>query len=680
MTKIKTKDISVVVQGAIHSEWTPLVLKSIRKALPNATIILSTWEGTNVSELDYDVLVLNKDPGPNICSDGSSFNLSRQIYSTIQGLKKVKTKYAIKIRSTCMLNDGRFLKFFDKFNQFLPRHQIFKKRILIPSHYTVLGAGEDEYSDISTKYLFEISDWFFFGLTKDLIKLFDIPLAPQKHTYALKHYMANHELLLTKRNKPGAQYLDQQYIFIQCLLKEGKEIYFKDWTDISFDSLLASRLFIVNNFVVLDYKKELNIEDLKYKNVSGIGKISVFKRWFKLYKKFCLKNQPYFYQSISFYLFEKIRKIKCNIRNYFQDKKVWFRTGIKSQDISVVIQGALDHNYIYKTLKSIRKKLPKAEIILSTWEGTDVSELDYDVLVLNKDPGAEIFTPDGKRQNQNRQIISTQNGIKKATRKYVLKIRSDMKIKGTRFLTYFGKYIKRNPECKILKERILINSLYTRNSLMQKSKKELQPYLFHPSDWMMFGLKEDILNIWDIPLAPEPETSQYFVDHPNLPHAGGCLTRWHAEQYIWLSFLKKNKVKLDYDNYWVYNEKFRRLSELSIVNNTTLLEYKQQFDIVCQKYPDQMGDSPTMHPLDWLDLYKKYCDPNIKIDSWYIFWEKVSNSEYKRRLKKHLNKLTSPFISLFKLSWVGAIGSVLLDLISYFGQIIYELLRIFRKK
>ena len=42
---IDKKDISVVVQGAIDKEWTPLCLKSIRKYLPESEIILSTWGG-----------------------------------------------------------------------------------------------------------------------------------------------------------------------------------------------------------------------------------------------------------------------------------------------------------------------------------------------------------------------------------------------------------------------------------------------------------------------------------------------------------------------------------------------------------------------------------------------------------------------------------------------------------
>ena len=45
---INSKDISVVVQGAIDKENTPKCLESIRKYLPDAEIILSTWEGSEV--------------------------------------------------------------------------------------------------------------------------------------------------------------------------------------------------------------------------------------------------------------------------------------------------------------------------------------------------------------------------------------------------------------------------------------------------------------------------------------------------------------------------------------------------------------------------------------------------------------------------------------------------------
>ena len=144
------------------------------------------------------------------------------------------------------------------------------------------------------------------------------------------------------------------------------------------------------------------------------------------------------------------------------------------------MQGAVDRKYTIKCLKSIRKKLPRAEIVLSTWEETDVSGLDYDVLVLNKDPGAYVFTSDGKKQNQNRQILSTKNGIKKTSRKYVLKIRSDMKIMGTRFLSYFDKYNCFEDKYRIFEKRILISSYFTRDS-------RVASWIYHPSDWCFSG-------------------------------------------------------------------------------------------------------------------------------------------------------------------------------------------------
>ena len=64
---------------------------------------------------------------------------------------------------------------------------------------------------------------------------------------------------------------------------------------------------------------------------------------------------------------------------------------INSNEISVIVQGAIDKTETPKCLKSIRKYLPDAEIILSTWEGSDLNGLDYDVLVINQLPSAPII-------------------------------------------------------------------------------------------------------------------------------------------------------------------------------------------------------------------------------------------------------------------------------------------------
>ncbi len=111
--------------------------------------------------------------------------------------------------------------------------------------------------------------------------------------------------------------------------------------------------------------------------------------------------------------------------------------GINTQDITVVVQGAVDKKNTKLCLESIRKYLPGAEIVLSTWKDTDVTKLDFDKVVLNPDPGGykdkyvNTFT-----NNTLRQLISTQNGIKRATRKYIIKIRSDLILKSNPFIIF----------------------------------------------------------------------------------------------------------------------------------------------------------------------------------------------------------------------------------------------------
>lgn len=227
-----------------------------------------------------------------------------------------------------------------------------------------------------------------------------------------------------------------------------------------------------------------------------------------------------------------------------------------------------------------------------------------------------------------------------------------MKVIGTKFLKYFNKYPLRSETCKILKHRVLINSLYTRGTNTDK------PFLFHPSDWMMFGLREDMLNIWDIPLAPEPETSQYFALHPELKHKGGCLTRWHAEQYIWVSFLKKNGIRFDFDNWDVFNESLRQLSDLSITNNCLLLEYQKQFDILCLKYRDSYGDSVTMHPVDWLENYNKFCGANAKIYYWLLFWQTAMQTKCSDKFRSHIKCLKDSFWAVFSFKWLKSLFSL----------------------
>ncbi len=311
---------------------------------------------------------------------------------------------------------------------------------------------------------------------------------------------------------------------------------------------------------------------------------------------------------------------------------------IDSSEISVVIQGAISEVTI-KTIKSIRKILPDSEIIISTWKGSKVKGLLYDKIVFNNDIGAVVFRLNGQKHNLNRQIVSTFNGVKNATRKYVLKLRSDMVILNKNFLKYFDKFPARDFKYKVFEKRIIITNVYTRNS------SPILKCLFHPSDWVMFGLRSDMYKMWNIPLAPEPETSQWFKTHkkPKYDIFPDFLTRYHAEQYIWINVLKKNGINFKFNNYLSYSKKLINISDRSIFNNFIILDYKRKFSFLNLKYPSVIQDNTLIYFYDFIVAYKKYSDKNFEIPLSLQLKNNKKISKTISKLKKHTARISQPF-------------------------------------
>lgn len=266
---------------------------------------------------------------------------------------------------------------------------------------------------------------------------------------------------------------------------------------------------------------------------------------------------------------------------------------MQTRDISFVVQGAIDRQISPLTqepitkscLDSLRRYHPGAELILSTWQGQNLEGLDYDVLVLNDDPGAwNAFRPDAgdiKLDNTNRQIVSTKAGLRKASRRYAAKIRSDMIFQGNQWMKYYDRYPARASEWRIFKERLITCSMWARDPNCPYS---LQP--LHPPDWVHIGLTEDVLLLWDIELQAEPESSQWFLTRgpvPLPPPPDPDIRRFSPEQYLWRTLLAKYghvgfEFRGDISEYNI------RLTELTFANNLIILDLKQ-FPFVVHKYP-----------------------------------------------------------------------------------------------
>jgi len=288
-----SKDISVVVQGPVDGKGTQKCLRSIRKYIPGANIVLSTWKGSELNGFDYDKLVENEDPGSNVCSIERKEvnNLSRQIVSTYGGLKYVNTKYTLKIRSDLIFYNSKILKI--KFENLKKNNKycVFKERILVPSIYSKLYLSENNQI---TPMLFHPSDWLFFGLSDDLKYLFNIEL-PKEPEFSLyyKHNLKNSRFV-DPYDYNLFQYTPEQYIFYNAV-KKKIAVKFDHRTDINSRNVHISRLCMLNNFYIANLG-QLGIMNFKYDikehSLSDIDYSGLYtnERWEKEYKKYLDKN------------------------------------------------------------------------------------------------------------------------------------------------------------------------------------------------------------------------------------------------------------------------------------------------------------------------------------------------------------------------------------------------------
>ena len=295
---------------------------------------------------------------------------------------------------------------------------------------------------------------------------------------------------------------------------------------------------------------------------------------------------------------------------------------IKSCDISVVVQGPILTDSIYNmtdsvtrdVCKRIKTLMPDCELILSTWRGAKVKGIPYDKCIFSVDPGATTFDYHDKKllNNCNRLIISTQAGIKAATKPYVLKIRSDLFLVSTNFLQYFDKYPYFDEKYRFVKNRIMAFSMFSikahKTSLFTVDK----PY--HISDWAYFGCREDLFNLYDIPLTKEPEFSHWFANHCRYfydihPHR---LWKMPPEQYVTTEFLKKY-IRINFNHMADIDDNNVEKSEKLLANNFIILD-QTQFSLISLKYMsfqllfDDLLSSTAIFFHTWLHDYYKFCN------------------------------------------------------------------------
>lgn len=329
---------------------------------------------------------------------------------------------------------------------------------------------------------------------------------------------------------------------------------------------------------------------------------------------------------------------------------------INSNDISVIVQGAINKELTPKCLRNIRKYLPDAEIILSTWEGSNVTGLNYDILVLNKDPGGykhdfAVYNETRSMNNFNRQLVSTQNGIEKASHKYILKLRTDLELTSADFLKYWDKFSCRDNEHKVFNHRILCSCLYSRENSCQSGTGYPTP--FHPSDFWLFGETEDIKNYFlNCPLQSKEEGGNWVFKYPTRVPYQTALWRYAPEQFFCVNWIKKYYPNIQFDDWSDWNPETIDLSKKILYNNFIFLGYEQS-GIFSKKHSYGESIKNILQGLityeKFQKRYKEYCDNNYVV--------KKTPKDYRFKLKTHFEKLIAP---LFKFkSWFSEIFSII---------------------
>lgn len=283
---------------------------------------------------------------------------------------------------------------------------------------------------------------------------------------------------------------------------------------------------------------------------------------------------------------------------------------INKNDITFIVQGAVEPKKTKKCLKSIRRYFPASRIILSTWKGTDCSDLPYDKLILNEDPGFEYLDTNKKlKYNINRMFVSTQNGLRECNTKYAFKVRSDLVFHSDHILRYFDKYPKYLEEFKVFKHKVIVGNLFSMKYEVGEDGKFLTP--FHVSDFFQFGLTEDLQLLYDVPLVDLQDFSRYFERHekprkyPVKRYDETRLWRFPPEQYLNLT-LARRKQEIKFDTCLDYNEELMALYEKFVLSNYIILDYDQT-KIKSQKFTFKLYASLNfLSETLWPGLYRNY--------------------------------------------------------------------------
>jgi hypothetical protein len=240
--EVPTDDlVTFVIQGPttpVNKYAVDDAIASVRAYFPKSRIIVSTWEGHRSPAAEE--IVVSRDPGS--ITDGSPHatnNINRQIVSTRAGLDRVRTRFAVKLRSDAVITGRGFLSLAAAFPLREPRGQLFASRIAIPREFTRSPRA-------FVPLAYHPSDLFQFGLTSDLRFYWNAPLVEAER---LQAFILDHPPKRWFHMFDRFRYTTEQYLFLSALERKGLVQKFDSYSALNDDILSHSEHLFFNNFV-----------------------------------------------------------------------------------------------------------------------------------------------------------------------------------------------------------------------------------------------------------------------------------------------------------------------------------------------------------------------------------------------------------------------------------------------
>lgn len=302
------------------------------------------------------------------------------------------------------------------------------------------------------------------------------------------------------------------------------------------------------------------------------------------------------------------------------------------EHISVIVHGPVlkDKNSFSPegitaaVIQSVRRVLPGAKVILSTWIGEEANCIKVDKKVHSIDPGALPYGVGYRLNNVNRQIVAMRAGLNLVETNWTLKLRSDTILTSDQMVKHWECFPDRSPFCKIFEKRVVTSAILTYDARLAIKDKLFTPFLFHVNDMIQFGLTKDIKKLWSIPTMVKEDftffTQQFLEDKKDK-----ISNRRVPEDYIWTTVLTAAGMPVN-ESWADIQPQLIPISELSIVNNFILLDHKDM-GFKCLKYPNFEFSHPLRMPyfthIRWRQLYKTYCNPLAEMPSNISQWKAI---------------------------------------------------------